>query len=641
MTQLRNLPIAVKLGLGFAATVALTIVIGVKSVMSQKAAAERTVTISDRFAANRHSLTHMEIAVTTHEAAALQLSYGDRTEATKAEITDSIAMYDEYYAKANTNIKSPEGQKLLQETHAAWEQQRAVGDRLLKATNESTKNALREELAEINTKLDEINEENQEWQGTQMEQFEKQAATDAAASIRFSIILCALSALVASLIGYFLARSIRTAAANAKEAAQNLQDHVFTPLEQSVAALAKGDLTQVPQINIKTYPVNSKDELGQLVSTINALSEKAENTSHNYIAALNSLKELVSKARDNANSVGSATVQLAEGVHQCSEAAQNIGDSIHQVSSASEQTAHGSSQIASGADELARQMTRASDAVDTLANNMDTLSANSSQQLAAVDGASEAVAVGAEKVKATLEAMEKIAAQTSASAQAVRDLGAKGEEIVTIVSTIEDIADQTNLLALNAAIEAARAGEMGRGFAVVADEVRKLAELSSQAAKQIGDLIKEVRTNVDHAVVSMEASNNIVEESLSNSKETETALGSILEAVQAVKRAADDSARAVSGMGGNVTVVNEGVTNAAAVSEEAAASAEETSAAAQEMAASCQQVSAAIMQQNASLQQVNAAAEQLRSEAEVLLNLIAQFRVERRDDAHDDYRIAA
>jgi methyl-accepting chemotaxis protein len=72
--------------------------------------------------------------------------------------------------------------------------------------------------------------------------------------------------------------------------------------------------------------------------------------------------------------------------------------------------------------------------------------------------------------------------------------------IADIITVIDEIARQTNLLALNAAVEAARAGEAGRGFAVVASEVRSLAQRSSQAAKDIKDLITISSAQVQEGV---------------------------------------------------------------------------------------------------------------------------------------------
>jgi twitching motility protein PilJ len=114
-------------------------------------------------------------------------------------------------------------------------------------------------------------------------------------------------------------------------------------------------------------------------------------------------------------------------------------------------------------------------------------------------------------VQETVQDMQSIRAAVQRMSKQVKTLGDRSLEISQIVSTIRDIASQTNLLALNAAIEAAGAGEAGARFAVVADQVRKLAENSTQATREIADLVKMIQTETQDAVVAMEQETHAVE----------------------------------------------------------------------------------------------------------------------------------
>ena len=84
--------------------------------------------------------------------------------------------------------------------------------------------------------------------------------------------------------------------------------------------------------------------------------------------------------------------------------------------------------------------------------------------------------------------------------EAVNRIEEGARKIADIVSVIDGIAFQTNLLALNAGVEAARAGDAGRGFAVVAFEVRALAQRCTEAARDIGALIRESGESVAEGV---------------------------------------------------------------------------------------------------------------------------------------------
>ena len=131
---------------------------------------------------------------------------------------------------------------------------------------------------------------------------------------------------------------------------------------------------------------------------------------------------------------------------------------------------------------------------------------------------------------------------------------------------IDEIARQTNLLALNAAVEAARAGEAGRGFAVVASEVRSLAQRSSQAAKDIKDLIVNSSGQVQEGV-------ELVNRAGTSLNEIVASIKKVADIVSDIAAAAAEQATGIEQVGKALTQMDEVTQQNSALVEENAATA--------------------------------------------------------------------
>jgi aerotaxis receptor len=117
-----------------------------------------------------------------------------------------------------------------------------------------------------------------------------------------------------------------------------------------------------------------------------------------------------------------------------------------------------------------------------------------------------------------------------AVAQTMGSISDSSRRIGEIIRVVEGVAFQTNILALNAAVEAARAGESGRGFAVVATEVRSLAHRTSEAAKEIRQLIQESADRVGRGEAQVRQARNSVSSAQASVDEVSVVLADITRA---------------------------------------------------------------------------------------------------------------
>jgi methyl-accepting chemotaxis protein len=233
----------------------------------------------------------------------------------------------------------------------------------------------------------------------------------------------------------------------------------------------------------------------------------------------------------------------------------SIADIVTNVRGNAESVARASAEIASGNHDLS---SRTEQQASTLQHTTSSMEALREQIKHSAENATQANSLA--KVASTVAAQGgDVVASVVSTMKGIND-GSK--KIAEITGLIDGIAFQTNILALNAAVEAARAGEQGRGFAVVATEVRSLAARSSDAAKQIKQLIDEsvgriekgtaladrAGSTMTEVVLSIQRVTDLIGDISAASVEQTASVGQVVESVTEMDRTTQHNAALVEEM---------------------------------------------------------------------------------------------
>lgn len=337
---------------------------------------------------------------------------------------------------------------------------------------------------------------------------------------------------------------------------------VLTPVvlvRDQMVEISKGNLSANFTLEANT------SEIGMLAASIHETKSELKKYIQDINRKLSALAEgnmdqtIGNDYRGEFQPIQQAMGQILESLN---DALNQINVTARQVSTESKRMASDAQVLSGGAVKQASAVQELSASIQEISGQVESTSRDAGQARESSMDASAQLQICSAKMEELTAAMENI---SKSSAQ-----------IGGIIKTIENISSQTNILALNATVEAARAGEAGKGFSVVADEVRSLANKSSEAAKNITDLIEE--------------SMNLVDQGMALSEETTNALLGVVKgakvATEMIDRIADaavSQSQSIKQVTLGMEQISEVVQTNASTAEKSAASAEELYGQAEEM----------------------------------------------------------
>jgi twitching motility protein PilJ len=180
------------------------------------------------------------------------------------------------------------------------------------------------------------------------------------------------------------------------------------------------------------------------------------------------------------------------------------------------------------------QITKTLTSIEQMTRSSQEISENARSAAKVASLASSKAEIGGASMERTVNSIVQLRDTIDQTAEKAKRLGDASQQISRVTSLINQIAMQTNLLAINASIEAARAGDAGKGFAVVAEEVGQLATQSTEATKEIENIISTIQKEILQVVEAMETGSEQAETGTRLVEDSKASLEQIVEVSQQI-----------------------------------------------------------------------------------------------------------
>jgi phosphate/phosphite/phosphonate ABC transporter binding protein len=355
---------------------------------------------------------------------------------------------------------------------------------------------------------------------------------------------------VAVFLWFIMRRLILKPIRNIEKAARSLSDgdlsfRLNTNTDDEIGRISKALNESLGYLGGIFYRV--KDGSARVVEVAEKVEIEFKNISESTILESESIANIATSLEQ----MNSAAAEISENAEHLAASTEEKAASMQEMVTSISQVANSAQELSLIVDSTASSIEELSATIKEVANKGEELSLSSEDTLAAAEELSSSIkeveqrakdsAMLSEKVKndastfgitsveKTIDGIQNIKLSFQKTADYIKKLGGRSEEIGKILNVIDEVTDQTTLLALNAAILAAQAGEHGKGFSVVADEIKDLAERTSFSTHEIAGLIQSVQHEVKDAVLAMGEGIRSVEEGLKVAKDAGDALNKIVE----------------------------------------------------------------------------------------------------------------